>query len=382
LIAKPGIRVPANDLERQWRDLRGALFAAFETVGESGWYVLGREVAAFEEALARMWGVAHAVGVASGLDAIEISLRLLGCRTGDKVLTTPLSAFATTLAILKLGAVPVFVDSGSCGLISLDACEELLEHNPDIRYFVPVHLYGHSLDLDRLHYFRDRFQLRIVEDCAQSIGTRWRGQPTGTVGQAAATSFYPTKNLGAFCDGGAILTSDPDLAQRARQLRDYGQTSKYRHEFIGYNSRLDELQAALLGRVLLPRLDGWIERRRHIAQIYMAKIENSAIVPLDNASDSSETRSPVSPSWHLFPVAVAPDRKAAFLDHLRKNGITPGEHYPIAIPDQPALASARHEDHGCHTARLLCASEVSLPIHPYLTEEEIEHVIATCNLWR
>jgi dTDP-4-amino-4,6-dideoxygalactose transaminase len=338
-----------------------------------------------------MWGVAHAVGVASGLDAIEISLRLLGCQPGDKVLTTPVSAFATTLAILKLGAVPVFVDCEPCGLISLDACEELLERTPDIRYFVPVHLYGRSLDLDRLARLRDRFELRIVEDCAQSIGTRWNLQPTGTAGQAAATSFYPTKNLGAFGDGGAILTSDPELALRARQLRDYGQSSKYRHEFIGYNSRLDELQAALLGRVLLPQLDSWIERRRKIAQTYLDGIGHPGIIPLGHAdvssetrshSVSSETRSHMDSSWHLFPVAVAPDQKTAFLEYLKENWITPGEHYPMAIPDQPALQGVRHEDRGCHAARRLCASEVSLPIHPYLTEEEVQHVIAMCNRWR
>ena len=367
--------MPANDFVRQWQHLRGALIAAFEGVGESGWYVLGREVTAFEEALARTWGLEYAVGVGSGLDAIEISLRLLGCRSGDKVLTTPVSAFATTLAILKLGAIPVFVDCDPSGLISLDACEVLLESQPDIRYFVPVHLYGFSLDLDRLAHLRDRFDLRIVEDCAQSIGARWHGRATGTVGQAAATSFYPTKNLGAFGDGGALLTSDADLAQRARQLRDYGQASKYRHEFIGYNSRLDELQAALLGRVLLPQLDGWIHRRREIAQAYLSGMANPRILTWKN-SLSSEA------GWHLFPVAVTPERKAAFLEHLRDNKIMPGEHYPTVIPDQPAMANVPYEDHGCPVARQLCASEVSLPIHPYLTEEEVQHVITTCNQWR
>ena len=382
--ARSGPRVPANDFARQWQDLRGALTAAFEDVGASGWYVLGREVAAFEESLARMWGVGHAVGVASGLDAIEISLRLLGCGPGDKVLTTPLSAFATTLAILKLGAMPVFADCDESGLISLDACERLLEGAPEIRYFVPVHLYGHSLDLDRLEALRDRFGLKIVEDCAQSIGARWRGRvstrATGTVGQVAATSFYPTKNLGAFGDGGAILTSDPELAQGARQLRDYGQSAKYRHEFVGYNSRLDELQAALLGRVLLPRLAGWIERRREIARKYIAGLSYGSIAPFHQPEGSES-------SWHLFPVAVAPERKAAFMEHLKNRGIGAGEHYPVAIPDQPAMVRrttphGNSEDHGCPLARNLCASEVSLPIHPYLTDEEVQYVIDVCNDWR
>ncbi len=378
--------MPANDLGRQWRDLRGALTAAFEDVGESGWYVLGREVSTFEEKLARMWGVGHAVGVASGLDALEISLRLFGCQAGDKVLTTPVSAFATTLAILKIGAVPVFVDCDPSGLISLDACEALLERASDIRYFVPVHLYGHSLDLERLAVLRDRFGLRIVEDCAQSIGANWRSENslmrTGTVGQIAATSFYPTKNLGAFGDGGAILTSDAELAQRARQFRDYGQSSKYRHELIGYNSRLDELQAALLGRVLLPEVEGWIEKRRSIARRYLAALKHPGIVPVgaDIVADGDTPGS--ESSWHLCPVAVSQERKAAFLNYLKEHWITPGEHYPIAIPDQPAMERVAYEEHGCSSARLLCASEVSLPIQPYITEEEVQHVIDVCNHWR
>jgi dTDP-3-amino-3,4,6-trideoxy-alpha-D-glucose transaminase len=380
-LLKPAVRVPANDFGRQWLDLRGALTVAFEDFGESGWYVLGREVAAFEEALARWWGVGYAVGVASGLDAIEIALRLAGCGPGDKVLTTPVSAFATTLAILKLGAAPVFVDCDANGLISLDACEDLLSRRTDIGYFVPVHLYGQSLDLDRLEFLRDRFGLCIVEDCAQSIGARWGGQEgsraTGTIGRAAATSFYPTKNLGAFGDGGAILTNDREFARQARQLRDYGQSAKYRHEFIGYNSRLDELQAALLGRVLLPRLEGWINQRREIARTYEQGLAHAGINPMVGAGQARSES-----SWHLFPVAVAPERKAAFLQYLRENGIAAGEHYPIVIPDQPAMVRADHEDHGCTAARQLCASEVSLPIHPYLTEEEVQHVIKTCNRWR
>ena len=173
--------------------------------------------------------------------------------------------------------------------------------------------------------------------------------------------------------------SSPEFARRARQLRDYGQTAKYRHEFIGYNSRLDELQAALLGRVMLPRLDGWIARRRDIAMEYANGLANKAVVPLIPAAHRSD-RSELS--WHLYPVAVAPERKSAFLEYLKANGIAPGEHYPIAIPDQPAMASAGREDHGCAVARMLCASEVSLPIHPYLTEEEVQHVVNTCNRWR
>ncbi|HUP03415.1 MAG TPA: DegT/DnrJ/EryC1/StrS aminotransferase family protein, partial [Bryobacteraceae bacterium] len=229
----PPLEVPFDRFGRQWRDCREALSAAFEAVGASGRYVLGREVSAFEGALARFWGLRHGVGVGSGLDALEIALRALGCRAGDPVLTTPVSAFATTLAILKIGAVPVFAAIGPGGLIDLDDCERILQERPDIRFFLPVHLYGHSLDLDRLASLRDRYELLIVEDCAQAIGARWNGRMAGSVGKIAAVSFYPTKNLGAMGDGGAILTDESALANLASQHRDYGRTATHNHARIG-----------------------------------------------------------------------------------------------------------------------------------------------------
>ena len=365
----------ANDFRRQWEDIRESALAAFQKVGESGWYILGEEVREFETALAAYWGIEHAIGVASGLDAIEISLKILGCQAGDSVLTTPLSAFATTLAILKLGAVPVFADTGEHGLIDLNRCRDLLWRRPDIRYFVPVHLYGHALDVGGLRRLREEFGLHIVEDCAQSIGARFRGEATGTAGQMAATSFYPTKNLGALGDGGAILTGHPEWRAQAATLRDYGQSAKYRHEVVGYNSRLDELQAALLCRAMLPRLNGWIERRRAIAGQYLAGIRNSA-VRSPGAPEGSES------VWHLFPVLVAPERKPAFLEHLKTHGIAAGEHYPAIIPDQPVMAHVAFEfADDCATARRVAASEVSLPIHPYLSPEEVEKVVEAVNGW-
>ncbi|MCU1293708.1 MAG: hypothetical protein JWP08_2558, partial [Bryobacterales bacterium] len=243
-----------NDFRRQWLDIQKDATAAFRSTAESGWYVLGRYVKEFESQLAEFWGLGHAVGVASGLDAIEISLRAVGCQPGDKVLTPPVSAFATTLAIVNLGAIPVFVDTDDYGLVDLDAAEQALRSDASVRFFVPVHLFGHALNLDRLGSLAREFGLAIVEDCAQSIGAEWRGRATGTAGMSAATSFYPTKNLGGMGDGGAVLTNDNELANRIAVLRDYGQSAKYQHSVIGYNSRLDELQAALLSRAGLPRL--------------------------------------------------------------------------------------------------------------------------------
>lgn len=368
--------VRLNAFERQWAETGPDATRVFEETGASGWYILGRAVQDFERVLAEYWKLPHAIGVASGLDAIEISLRVLGCGTGDRVLTSPLSAFATTLAIAKTGAIPVFADTDPDGLLDLDACEDLLRQRPDIRYFVPVHLYGNPLPRPRLQSLIADFGLLTVEDCAQSIGATYESVPTGAAGQLAATSFYPTKNLGAMGDGGAILASDDGHAKLAKVLRDYGQTAKYRHEQLGYNSRLDELQAGLLHRVYLPRLDQWTARRREAAGRYERELRHENVRILKPVPGAD-------PSRHLFPVAVPPNLRDHFQRHLRDSGIESGIHYPLAIPDQPAMARIPFQVHGdLAQARVLCASEVSLPIHPYLTEQEVESVVRAVNGWR
>lgn len=368
--------IQLNDFVRQWNDTKADAVSAFSHMGESGWYVLGSQVHQFEKALAEYWQLPYAAGVASGLDAIEISLRALGCSRGDKVLTTPVSAFATTLAILKLDAVPVYADVDKFGLLDLEVAREVLQNDPTIRYIVPVHLYGHALDMTKLKSLQDDFELIIVEDCAQSIGANFNGIATGSVGQMAATSFYPTKNLGAMGDGGAILTADKEYDSAARALRDYGQVSKYRHDVLGYNSRLDELQAALMLRVNLPRLDNWIARRRQIAAAYLDNIQSRA-VRIPGSPPGAES------SWHLFPVLIAPECKTSFLAFLKARGITAGEHYPIAIPDQRAVRTVKTEiaGAGIENARAFCHSEVSLPVHPYLTDGEVTAVINAINDW-
>jgi len=367
--------IQLNDFKRQWADTRADVLKALASVGESGWYVLGEEVRQFEQALASVWELGHGVGVASGLDALEIALRAAGCRPGDRVLTTPVSAFATTLAILKLGAVPVFADVDDGGQIDLDACDALLRDRPDLRYFVPVHLYGQPLDPDALQALRERHDLRIIEDCAQSVLARRGGRATGGAGIAAATSFYPTKNLGALGDGGALLTNDPAIAEAARTLRDYGQTAKYEHSRIGYNSRLDELHAAVLRRASLPRLAAWTGRRRAIAARYRHEIRHAKLrLPAVPAG--------AEPCWHLFPVRVPESARSAFEAWLHDQGVATGRHYPTPIPEQPAMRAAAFEaPAGIERARAFCASQVSLPIHPYLLDDEVGHVVAAVNSW-
>jgi dTDP-3-amino-3,4,6-trideoxy-alpha-D-glucose transaminase len=366
----------ANDFRRQWEATRDRCLEAFQRVMASGWYVLGEEVREFESALAAVWGRRCCCAVGSGLDAVEISLKVLGLGPGDRVLTTPLSAFASTLAVIQLGGVPVFVDTDRYGLLDLAACRRLLERRRNIRFFLPVHLYGHAMDLAEIARLKSDFQLLVAEDCAQSIGAGFAGRATGSVGQTAATSFYPTKNLGAVGDGGAVFTDDPALDHAARVLRDYGQSAKNRHEMAGYNSRLDELQAALMRHAFLPELAAWNGRRRQIAARYLTGIRNPLITCM-GAPPNSES------CWHLFPVLVAPDRKAGFLSHLHEQGIVAGEHYPVLIPEQKAMSGVEAEVVGeLKEAARIARGEVSLPVHPFLTDQEVDRVIEACNLWK
>jgi dTDP-3-amino-3,4,6-trideoxy-alpha-D-glucose transaminase len=366
-------RIPSpilmNDFRRQWAETGDDVLAAVTAVGASGWYVLGERVKSFESGLASFWGIGEAVGVASGLDAIEIALRAAGMRPGDKVLTTPLSAFATTLAIVRAGGVPVFCDTDARGLIDLDEARQALRAFPEIRYFVPVHLYGFPLDGVRLRALIDEFGLACIEDCAQSIGAA----DSGRSGIAAATSFYPTKNLGAMGDGGAVLTDDAAFAARVRRLRDYGQSAKYVHAEIGWNSRLDELQAAILERAYLPRLARWTERRRFLAGLYRARWSSDRVRPFAAVEGAC---------WHLFPVRVSGGGKPGLMGWLRGQGIGTGEHYPFVIPDQPAMKDLPFVSFGdLARAREIAATELSLPIHPYMDDGEVERVIAAVKAW-
>jgi dTDP-4-amino-4,6-dideoxygalactose transaminase len=367
--------IPANPFGRLWALVGGDVLKSVERVGASGWYVLGREVETFEADFAAATEAHHAIGCASGLDAIEIALRALGLASGDAVLTTPLSAFATTLAIVRAGGVPVFVDVDDSGGMDLALAEEVLDGDSSVRFAVPVHLYGHPMDLDALGRLRDRFDLRMVEDAAQAVGARASGRAVGSVGQATAVSFYPTKNLGAFGDGGCVLTPDVLVADACRSLRDYGQSAKYVHDRIGLNSRLDEVHAAVLRTALLPRLEEWTHRRRELAERYRGGLGDAIVRWVEPAAGAESV-------WHLFPVRVPDGRRDELLAHLQANGVQAGIHYPGLIPEQPALAGREHRSFGELTnARRFCDEEISLPIHPLLRDDEIDRVIDVVNGW-
>ncbi len=338
-----------------------AVAAAIERVVASGWYILGPEVEAFEAEFAAASGAAHAVAVGTGTDAIALMLRALDIGQGDEVITSPLSAAFSALAVIMAGARPVFVDIDPERL-TLDPSRVESAIGPRTRAILPVHLYGQAADMRPLEAIAARHGLVLVEDAAQAHLATSEGRPVGTVGAAGAFSFYPTKNLGALGDGGAVVTGDADLAARLRRLRNGGQTSRYHHVESGVNSRLDELQAAIL-RVRLQFLPKWTARRKAIAGRYRKELATST-VHLPHEFDAGHV-------YHLFPV-LTPHR-AAFQAHLAARSVETLIHYPVPIPRQPALAA--FEPRFCSIADRICNEVVSLPLYPGLSDPEISMVI-------
>ncbi len=362
--------VRSNDFARQWDDIRDDVNEAVERVGESGWLVLGEEVRCFEQELSAWWGVSHAVGVASGMDALEIALRCADLPPESRVLTTPLTAFATTLAVIRAGAEPVWCDVDETGGLDLEQAGAALCADRSIRAILPVHLYGHPMDMGELARLAGEYDVTVVEDCAQSLGAERDGRPTATAGAVAGTSLYPTKNLGALGDGGVVLTGEEALAERARRLRDYGQSARYEHAELGLNSRLDELHAGILRSAHLPRLDRWIARRREIADVYLDALRDSGLRPIEPGAGRS--------SCHLFPVEVIDGEPSAVAEEIARQGVSVGRHYPVLCPDQPAVRTEGVRIGSFPVARRIAERELSLPIHPYLEDVEVEHVIESC----
>lgn len=335
-----------------------AVRAAIHRVIERGWFVLGPELDGFEREFAEAASAPHAVGVGTGTDALAIALRTLGIGPGDEVITSPLSAAYTALAIMMTGARPVFADIDP-GRLTLDPAAAAAAVTPRTAAILPVHLYGQPADMRAICEVARRHSLAVVDDCCQAHLATCEGRPIGSFGVAAAYSFYPTKNLGALGDGGALTTRDPAVADHARRLRNGGQTDRYHHVEFGVNSRLDELQAAVL-RARLPFLRGWTERRRTLARSYRSVLREAGTVVVPPEADAGHV-------YHLFPV-LSPARSAVQAQ-LHKAGIETLIHYPIPIPQQPALAA---EAPGAYpVAARVCNEVFSLPLYPALQDSAV-----------
>jgi aminotransferase EvaB len=358
-----------NDLALHNRTLAGELHAAAGRVIDSGWYALGPEVADFEQAFAAYCGVSHAVGVANGTDALELALRAVGVQAGDEVITVANAGFYASTAIHAIGAVPVYADIQTHDLL-LDPQDAARCISSKTRAIIVTHLFGQLADMAPLQALARSHGIALVEDCAQAHGARRAGQRAGSIGDVAAFSFFPTKNLGALGDGGAVVTRRDDVAARVRSLRQYGWASKYTVTDSGArNSRLDELQAALLS-VKLPHLDGWNSRRRAIAARYAESITHPRItVPAIAGEDHVA---------HLYVIRSA--QRDSLKLHLQQHGIGCDIHYPVLDYRQPAVAAV-------HAGVSLAATEhvlqeiLTLPCYPELELAEVDAIVACINRW-
>lgn len=364
-------RLEFVDLARQYASLQTELDTAVLRAIGRGDYILGEDLRAFEEEFAAYLDVPHAIGVGDGTDALCLALRALGIGTGDEVIVPANTFIATALAVSNAGARPVLVDCEP-QFYNLDVAAARAAITPRTKAIIPVHLYGQSADMDAILEVARPRGIRIIEDAAQAHGARYKGRRCGGLGDVGCFSFYPGKNLGAYGDGGAIVTRDAALAERIRHLRNWGQREKYVHTEKGCNSRLDTVQAAVL-RVKLRRLDAWNARRRQLAARYHELLADSTLT-LPQAAPWAE------PVWHLYVVQTA--ERARLQQALDAANIGHGIHYPVPIHLQPAYADLGHRRGDFPVAEALAERILSLPIFPELTAAEQQRVAAACRAAR
>ena len=365
------MNVPFASFRPMERELDADLRAAFARVFERSWYIGGEEDRAFEQAFAAWVGTKYCVGAGNGLDALTLALRALGIGEGDEVIVPANTFIATVLAVSAVGAVPVLADPDP-DTFNLDPDRFLAAITPRTKAVMPVHLYGLPCDMGRIVSIARKHGLKIVEDCAQAHGARWNGQKVGTFGDAAGFSFYPGKNLGALGDAGALVTDDEGIANLARALGNYGADVKYHHRLKGCNSRLDEIQAAVLS-AKLPHLDRMNEDRRRTAARYLEGIRNP-LVRLPAVPDGCE------PVWHIF--AVRCSRRDELEAFLNTRGIGTTRHYPIPVHLQECYRDLGYPAGSFPAAEEIADTELSLPMYYGMTDSEIDYVIDTVSQFR
>lgn len=364
---KNKITVPFLDLSAQHDLLAQELNEAMQRVMTRSWFILGAELEAFEAEFAIYCGVKHCVGVGSGTEALHLALRACGVGPGHEVITVSHSFIATALAIVWTGATPVFVDIDSESY-TIDPAQIAHAITPKTRAILPVHLYGQCADMDPILAVAAEHNLYVIEDAAQAHGAVYRGKKAGSMGHLGCFSFYPAKNLGACGDAGAVVTSDPQLDRKLRLLRNYGQSSKYHHETMGFNSRLDELQAAIL-LTKLPHLDTWNDSRGNAGESYRSKLEKRFSPP--------RTKAGCVPNHHLF--VIQSDDRDGLQQHLRRHAIETLIHYPVPIHKQAAIRDLPHRNCDLQVTECLAQLVLSLPMFPTITEEQLAYVSACVN---
>lgn len=363
------IDIPYLDLGKIHGKIQNELNQAAEKVLERQWFIGGIEDTRFEDMFATYCETKYCVGVGNGLDAIRLILLAYGIGEGDEVIIPANTFIATAFAVQQVKATPVFVDADEkTFLINERKIEEKITNKT--KAIIVVHLYGRAVDVTTVLRLADKYSLKVIEDAAQAHGAKMQGRKVGSLGDAAAFSFYPGKNLGALGDAGAVVTNDATVAERVRAYGNYGSNEKYNHIYQGCNSRLDELQAAFLS-VKLPYLDAWNEERKKIADFYSKEMKNKKVKLPSMPNDRDEH------VFHIFPVMVA--NRDDFIRYMSKCGIETNVHYPKAIMDQEAYKNEVENSTDYPVTRRICEEEVSLPLYPGMTEEQIQKVVDSIN---
>ena len=358
--------VPLFDLTRQWQEVAGDVHAAVERVFQTQQFILGPEVAAFEKECAAYLGVTRAIGVSSGTDALLAALMALDIGPGDEVITTPFTFFASAGVIHRLHARPVFVDVDPRDL-NMDPALLAEAITPRTKAIIPIHLYGQAADMDAIRAAAG--EIPIVEDCCQSIGTAYQGVMTGGLGTYGCFSFFPTKNLGAFGDGGLVTTNDEVRAEHMIDMRLHGMRPKYIHRFVGGNFRLDALQAAIL-RVKLPRLDGWIAKRREGAAAYRRLFAEAGLIGSVQPPEELPGR---GHTYHQY--VVRAQRRDALREHLGTRGLGTEVYYPIALHQQECFADLGYREGAFPVSEQACREVLAMPIFPEVRADERERMV-------
>ena len=365
------MKIPFVTFEKMHSEIEEEMQNKFKEVYHNNWFIHGKEDEAFEEEFATFCNTKYCVGCGTGLDAIMLIVKAMGIGVGDEVIVPSNTFIATALAVSYAGATPILVEPDiNTYTINPNCIEEKITERT--KAIIAVHLYGRAADMDSICEIAQKYNLRVIEDAAQAHGALYKGRKVGSLGDAAAFSFYPGKNLGALGDGGAVTTNDANLAEKVAMLGNYGSKIKYHHEYLGNNSRLDELQAGLL-RVKLPHLEKWNKERNKIASRYLLEIKNELIIlPQHGNQDYYNV-------WHLFVIRC--DRRDELEAYLNEKGIGTTKHYPIPIHKQKAYANEAFSKETYPIAEKISNTVLSIPMYYGMTDEEVSYVIDEINMF-
>ena len=361
------MKIPLMNLSAQYEQLKDSIDKAIKDIAQSSRFVLGKETESFEQDMCKYCNVKYAIGVASGTDALILALTALGITRGDEVITTPFTFMATAEAISRVGGKPVFVDIDS-QTYNINPAKIEKAITPNTKAIIPVHLYGNPCDMDSILKIAKEHKLKVIEDAAQAVGATYDNRKIGSFGDAGCLSFFPSKNLGAFGDGGMVLTDNKDIAEKLKILRVHGTTAKYRHSVIGFNSRLDNIQAAILS-IKLKKLDEWTEKRREIVNRYNLALKDVAIIPKEQDK--------VKHVYHWYVIRVKKVKRDKLLNFLNENGIESRVYYPVPLHLQQCYKELGYNEGDFPEAERASLETLALPLFPEIDDNQKNYVIDT-----